>query len=274
MIKEYVSILFSLVFLVGISPLYAGEQNQSNTSTEDNDDESDDSSAEAAETSDDEGSDDSEDASTPQTQQAQSIVEAATSAPNQTNEEGSAPTSNAQNILPYDSSQPAGIRPIEIPQDTLITGKINAVSGWNIHQYGSVHGLHAVLWPVNTSWEMTASAIFVFVNDRTQTVQHIDGANVFAEKCPSMSIIKLPDLYHKGQSSLFRFFSGANRQYNTLRHIDGGKYSVIILYTGPSKQDVQTAISELAAQYKNALETSAGSVSSTKPSITTMQNAQ
>lgn len=290
MAKKYVLMLFSAVFVLSLNQVYANTDDQQNTIADE--DESDDTT---------EGEDDNEEEDTvdESVSTAKSTVEQGTSvatqptsiiAVSQNSQTSSTIQQSATTVVNTSAPNPvsmsttgnvstnnidtpnndintinSSIKTIDIPQDTLTSGKINAVSGWNIRQYGYTHGLHAVLWPANTSWEMADSAIFVFVNDRTQPSQNIEGANIFSMKCPHMSIIKLPDLYRKDKLSLFRFFSGANRQYNVLQHIDGGKYSVIILYAGPKKQEAQAVLADLSAQYKNALATSAGTVASVQP---------
>lgn len=85
--------------------------------------------------------------------------------------------------------------PIETPEvEERNEFVIQAPSGWGYRTFKGKNGLIGVLWPEHVSFNMTDTAIFVFLETAGISANFpLDNLNLFEEKCPQASFV-FPDI--------------------------------------------------------------------------------
>lgn len=103
--------------------------------------------------------------------------------------------------------------PIETPDvEECNEFAIQAPSNWGYRTFKGHNGLIGVLWPSKTSFNMTDTAVFVFLQKTDEEIpEELDNINLFTEKCPQAEFIlatpdeekdptmSLAELYFKGR---------------------------------------------------------------------------
>jgi hypothetical protein len=88
---------------------------------------------------------------------------------------------------------------------------IQSPEGWGYRTFKGKNGLIAVLWPSETSFNHTDTAIFIFLQNNAEKLPDIpDNINLFTEKCPSANF-KFATLKEKENETLSiaeTYFSG------------------------------------------------------------------
>lgn len=106
---------------------------------------------------------------------------------------------------------------------------IHSPSDWGYRTFKGENGLIGALWPANTSFNLTETAIFVFLQTADEKLPEIaDNINLFHEKCPGMDFkLFTPEKNNNIFSLNETYFSGRCGRTTVLFKETIGQYTLI-----------------------------------------------
>lgn len=102
--------------------------------------------------------------------------------------------------------------PIETPEvDERNKFVIKCPDGWGYRTFKGENGLIGVMWPAGTTFNLTDTAVFIFVQNNKEELPKLpDNINLFTEKCPKAKF-KFTDKSEEDDPTLSlgeKYFSG------------------------------------------------------------------
>ncbi|MDR1560950.1 MAG: hypothetical protein LBS23_01190 [Holosporaceae bacterium] len=165
--------------------------------------------------------------------------------------------------------------PIETPElDERNKFVIQAPPEWAYRTFQGENGLIGVLWPFRTSFNLSDTVIFVFLqNTDSQLPNNPENINLFTEKCPkaNFKFAKSKDLNDPTKSIEETYFSGRCGRTMVLFEERVRPYNVIISLISSkyiSKQqlaDVKEIVSSYKAEIEKYIKNNETEESSEKP---------
>lgn len=151
--------------------------------------------------------------------------------------------------------------PIDTPDpDERNNFVIRCPDGWGYRTFEGNNGLIGVLWPKGTSFNLTDTAIFVFLQDNNEPFpEEPDNINLFDEKCPKAKFMfdKTRSDSDLTQSLGERYFSGRCGRTMVIMKERIENYNIIILAVSAKKyitKDQLYDLKEITRAYRREAE--------------------
>ena len=152
-----------------------------------------------------------------------------------------------------------------VPIDTPDTDErndfvIRCPDGWGYRTFKGENGLIGVFWPKGTSFNLTDTAIFVFLQDKSKTLPKIaDNINLFTEKCTKarFKFIPLEAENNPTKSLGERYFRGRCGRTMVIIEESVEAYNIVILIASAKAYRTKKQLSdlkEIANAYKREAE--------------------
>lgn len=152
-----------------------------------------------------------------------------------------------------------------VPIDTPDTDErndfiIRCPDGWGYRTFKGENGLIGVFWPKGTSFNLTDTAIFVFLQDKSKPLPKIaDNINLFMEKCTKAQFKCLPseDQNNPTKSLGERYFRGRCGRTMVIIEESVENYNIVILIASAKAYITKKQLSdlkEIANAYKREAE--------------------
>lgn len=150
--------------------------------------------------------------------------------------------------------------PIDTPEvDERNEFVIKCPFGWGYRTFKGHNGLIGVLWPANTSFNLTDTAVFVFLQTAYEDIpDEADNINLFTEKCP-LAQFKFAEEGTENDNTLSieeKYFSGRCGRTMVLFKEVVGPYTLVFAYISANYVSKKQFfdVKQMVAAYKDEVQ--------------------